>query len=64
MKRVNYGQMTEEESAQAIEDGLNVVTNDTAIEVIVQHCKNHSDPLMFTQELLAHLDELNEKLGG
>lgn len=64
MKRVNYGSFTEEESAQAIEDGFDCVTDETAIEIIVKLCRNHSDPIVFTGELLANLDALNEELGG
>lgn len=64
MKRPILERLTEEETAQVVKDGLDLVTDETAIELIVQHCLNHSTPLVFTQELLAHLDELNEKLGG
>lgn len=64
MPRVTFGHFTEEETAQTVKDGLDLVTDETAIEIIVQHCKNAADPLAFTQELLAHLDELNSELGG
>ena len=64
VQRLNFGSLSEEETIQAVEDGLALVTDDAAIGIILRHCRTHEDPLSFLGELLANLDSLNEDLGG